>query len=54
MTTLVCHPPHSAWDRLRAALIGAFASVNAESISPAVFISWCAVRVCAMWSIGRL
>jgi ubiquinone/menaquinone biosynthesis C-methylase UbiE len=30
MTTLVCHPPHPAWDRLRTALIGAFASVNAD------------------------
>jgi trans-aconitate methyltransferase len=30
MTTLVCHPPHPAWDRLRAALIGAFTSVNAD------------------------
>lgn len=30
MTTLVCHPPHPAWERLRAALIGAFASVNAD------------------------
>ena len=30
MTTLVCHPPHPAWDQLRAALIGAFASVDAD------------------------
>jgi hypothetical protein len=30
MATLVCHPPHLAWDRLRAALIDAFASVNAD------------------------
>jgi SAM-dependent methyltransferase len=30
MTTLVCHPPHPAWDRLRTALIGAFASVSAD------------------------
>src|SRR5262245_27712242 len=30
MATLVCHPPHPAWDRLRTALIGAFASVNAD------------------------
>jgi SAM-dependent methyltransferase len=30
MTTLVCHPPHPAWDRLRTALIGAFASVDAD------------------------
>jgi SAM-dependent methyltransferase len=30
MTTLVCYPPHPAWERLRTALIGAFASVNAD------------------------
>src|SRR5262245_18805930 len=30
MATLVCHPPHPAWERLHAALIGAFASVNAD------------------------
>jgi ubiquinone/menaquinone biosynthesis C-methylase UbiE len=30
MTTLVCHPPHPAWERLRMALIAAFASVNAD------------------------
>ena len=30
MTTLVCHPPHPAWDQLRAALIGAFASADAD------------------------
>lgn len=30
MTTLICHPPHPAWDRLRAALVGAFASVDAD------------------------
>ena len=30
MTTLVCHPPHSAWDRLRTALVAAFASVDAD------------------------
>jgi len=30
MATLVCHPPHPAWDRLRTALIGAFASVDAD------------------------
>jgi len=30
MTTLMCHPPHPAWDQLRAALIGAFASVDAD------------------------
>src|SRR5262245_29724596 len=30
MGMLVCHPPHPAWDLLRAALIGAFASVDAD------------------------
>jgi len=30
MATLVCHPPHPAWDRLKAALIGAFTSVDAD------------------------
>ena len=28
--TLNCHPPHPAWDRLKAALIGAFAGVGAD------------------------
>ena len=30
MATLICYPPHPAWDRLRAALVGAFASVGAD------------------------
>jgi SAM-dependent methyltransferase len=30
MATLVCQPPHPAWDRLRSALVGAFASVDAD------------------------
>ncbi len=28
--TLVCYPPHPAWDRLKAALIGAFNGVGAD------------------------
>src|SRR5262249_43356331 len=30
MATLNCHPPHPAWEALRSALIGAFASVDAD------------------------
>ncbi len=30
MATLTCHPPHPAWEALRSALIGAFASVDAD------------------------
>jgi len=30
MSTLNCYPPHPAWDRLKAALIGAFASAGAD------------------------
>jgi SAM-dependent methyltransferase len=30
MATLNCYPPHPAWDRLRSALVGAFASVDAD------------------------
>ena len=30
MATLNCYPPHPAWDRLRSALVGAFASVGAD------------------------
>src|SRR5262245_42878645 len=30
MTTLRCHPTHPAWDALRAALVGAFASVGSD------------------------
>jgi Methyltransferase domain len=30
MATLVCNPPHPAWDRLRAALVGAFAAVGSD------------------------
>jgi SAM-dependent methyltransferase len=30
MATLVCHPPHPAWERLRAALVAAFASADAD------------------------
>jgi len=30
MATLTCHPPHPAWEALRSALIGAFASVGAD------------------------
>jgi SAM-dependent methyltransferase len=30
MATLNCYPPHPAWDRLKAALVGAFASVGAD------------------------
>jgi ubiquinone/menaquinone biosynthesis C-methylase UbiE len=30
MATLVCQPPHQAWDRLRSALVSAFASVDAD------------------------
>jgi ubiquinone/menaquinone biosynthesis C-methylase UbiE len=30
MTTLVCYPPHPAWDQLRAVLVEAFASVDAD------------------------
>ena len=29
-STLNCYPPHPAWDRLKAALIGAFAGVGAD------------------------
>jgi SAM-dependent methyltransferase len=29
-STLNCHPPHPAWDRLKAALLGAFAGVGAD------------------------
>lgn len=29
-STLVCHPPHPAWDRLKAALLGAFAGVGSD------------------------
>ena len=29
-STLNCHPPHAAWDRLKAALIGAFAGIGAD------------------------
>ena len=29
-STLHCYPPHPAWDRLKAALIGAFAGVGAD------------------------
>ena len=29
-STLVCHPPHPAWDRLKAALTGAFKGVGAD------------------------
>src|SRR5262245_57556578 len=30
MGTLVCQPPHPAWEALRTALVGAFASVDAD------------------------
>src|SRR4051812_31768859 len=30
MAALNCHPPHPAWDRLRAMLVGAFASAGAD------------------------
>jgi SAM-dependent methyltransferase len=30
MTALNCHPKHPAWDRLKAALIGAFAAVGSD------------------------
>jgi SAM-dependent methyltransferase len=30
MATLNCYPPHPAWERLKAALVGAFASVGAD------------------------
>src|SRR5258706_15412073 len=30
MGTLTCHPPHPAWDALRSALVGAFASADAD------------------------
>ena len=30
MSTLTCYPPHPAWERLKAALIGAFASAGAD------------------------
>jgi SAM-dependent methyltransferase len=30
MSTLNCYPPHPAWERLKAALIGAFASAGAD------------------------
>jgi hypothetical protein len=30
MATLVCNPPHPAWDSLRAALVGAFAAVGSD------------------------
>ena len=30
MATLVCNPPHPAWDTLRAALVGAFAAVGSD------------------------
>ena len=30
MATLVCNPPHPAWDALRAALVGAFAAVGSD------------------------
>jgi len=30
MATLSCHPPHPAWDALRAAMVGAFASADAD------------------------
>jgi SAM-dependent methyltransferase len=30
VTTLNCHPPHPAWERLKAALIAAFAAVGAD------------------------
>lgn len=29
-STLNCHPPHPAWERLKAALLGAFAGVGAD------------------------
>lgn len=29
-SSLNCHPPHPAWDRLKAALLGAFSSVGAD------------------------
>ena len=29
-SSLNCHPPHPAWDRLKAALLGAFTSVGAD------------------------
>jgi SAM-dependent methyltransferase len=29
-STLNCHPPHPAWDRLKAALLGAFKGVGAD------------------------
>lgn len=29
-STLHCHPPHPCWDRLKAALLGAFAGVGAD------------------------
>ena len=29
-STLNCHPPHPSWDRLKAALLGAFAGVGAD------------------------
>jgi SAM-dependent methyltransferase len=29
-STLNCHPPHPAWDRLKAGLLGAFAGVGAD------------------------
>jgi SAM-dependent methyltransferase len=29
-STLNCHPPHPAWDKLKAALLGAFAGVGAD------------------------
>jgi ubiquinone/menaquinone biosynthesis C-methylase UbiE len=30
MATLTCHPPHLAWEALRSAMVGAFASVDAD------------------------
>jgi len=30
MSTLNCYPPHAAWERLRASLVGAFASAGAD------------------------
>jgi trans-aconitate methyltransferase len=30
MATLTCHPPHPAWDALRSAMVGAFASADAD------------------------
>jgi SAM-dependent methyltransferase len=30
MGSLICHPPHAAWDALRSAMVGAFASADAD------------------------